>query len=170
MRVLMNATLLTVLTVTSVLGQTITTGGSDWPQFRGNAHLNGVTAARVSDELSLAWTYDAGESIDSSASIVDGTVYVGSQLGELHAVDLETGKLRWKYNTGEPIGESSPAVHDGIVFIGDLGGTIHAVDAETGDGRWTFATESEVKSSPVVVDGKVLIGSYDTFLYALAEP
>ena len=32
---------------------------------------------------------------------------------------------------------------------------------------WTFKTGGEVKSSPVVTDGKVLIGSYDSYLYAL---
>ncbi|MEJ7607770.1 MAG: PQQ-binding-like beta-propeller repeat protein [Bryobacteraceae bacterium] len=40
--------------------------------------------------------------------------------GELLAIDLQTGKLRWKYKAGEGIGESSPAVSDGLVYIGDL--------------------------------------------------
>src|SRR5262245_10977366 len=74
---------------------------ASWPQFRGNPHLTGVAPAALPDTLRLKWTYEAGESIESSAAIVDGTVYVGSSKGELIAIDLETGKLRWKYTTGE---------------------------------------------------------------------
>ena len=48
------------------------------------------------------------------------TVYVGSQSKDLLAIDLETGKLRWKYRATDSIGESSPAVYEGIVYVGDL--------------------------------------------------
>src|SRR5688500_16668282 len=82
----------------------------DWPQFRGNPQLTGVTPATVPATLKLLWTYEAGEPIESSAAIVGGTVYVGTQASELLAIDLATGKLRWKYKTKEGIGESSPAV------------------------------------------------------------
>src|SRR5204862_179014 len=91
----------------------------DWPQFRANPQLTGVTSAAIPATLKLLWTYEAGESIESSAAISSGTVYVGVQPGELIAVDLQTGKLRWKYKAQEGIAESSPAVHDGVVYIGD---------------------------------------------------
>src|SRR5262245_54311785 len=42
-----------------------------WPQFRGNPRLTGVAAAAPSDTLRLKWTYEAGDSIESSAAIVD---------------------------------------------------------------------------------------------------
>jgi outer membrane protein assembly factor BamB len=53
------------------------------------------------------------------------------------------------------------------VYIGDLLGTIHAIDAVSGKARWTFKTGGEIKSSPVVSGGKMLIGSYDGSLYAV---
>ena len=145
------------------------TPAPDWPQFRGTARLSGVTSAAPPATLTLKWTYEAGESVESSAAIVDGVVYVGSTKGELLALDLETGKLRWKYATGANgfIGESSPAVANGAVFVGDLAGTVHAVSAADGKRLWTFTTDGEVKSSAIVVDDLVLIGSYDTYLYAI---
>ena len=103
----------------------------EWGQFRGNSRLSGVATSVPPASLKLRWTYEAGDAIESSAAIANGTVYVGSAKGELLAVDLSTGKLRWKYATGGSIGESSPAVGDGAVFVGDLGGMIHAVS--TGD-------------------------------------
>ena len=141
-----------------------------WAQFRGGASLTGVSATTVPDALELLWTFEAGESIDSSAAIGrDGTVYVGAYTGELIALDLDTGEVRWRYRASEQmgIGESSPAVGDGRVFVGDLAGVLHAVDAATGDPLWTYATQGEIKSSPVLVGDRVLIGSYDGYLYGL---
>mgnify|MGYP003347569740 CR=1 FL=1 len=37
----------------------------------------------------------------------------------------------------------------------------HAVSAATGKALWTFKTLAEIKSSPVVVGDRVLVGSYD---------
>jgi outer membrane protein assembly factor BamB len=144
---------------------------ANWPQFRGNARLTGVAPAPPAETLQLKWTYEAGESIESSAAIADGAVYVGSSKGELIAIDLETGTLRWKYATGEAgfIGESSPAVTADTVFIGDLAGVLHAVAVADGRRLWAFKADDEIRSSPVVVNDLVLIGSYDTYLYALEQ-
>jgi outer membrane protein assembly factor BamB len=43
------------------------------------------------------------------------------------------------------------------------------VSATTGKPLWTFTTEAEIKSSPVVVGERVLIGSYDGRLYCLSR-
>jgi eukaryotic-like serine/threonine-protein kinase len=139
----------------------------DWPQFRGNPQLTGVAPAAVPRILKLLWTYEAGESIESSAAIAGGTVYVGAESADLLAIDLQSGKLRWKYRAKDGIGESSPAVHDGVVYIGDLAGLLHAVRAADGKALWTFKTEAEIKSSPVIAGDRVLVGSYDSNLYCL---
>src|SRR5687767_1309980 len=139
----------------------------NWTQFRGDARLSGTAAADLPPTLSLKWTYEAGETIESSAAIADGVVYAGAGSGELLAIDLASGKLRWKYATGSLLGESSPAVAGGLVYIGDLSGVFHAVNVKDGAKAWTFKTGSEIKSSPVPAGGVVLIGSYDTHLYAL---
>jgi len=140
-----------------------------WPQFRGNPQLTGVSASSLPADLKLLWTYDAGDSIESSAAIADGSVFVGSMSKELLAVDLGTGQLRWKYTAADSIEESSPAVRDGIVYIGDLAGVLHAVSAAGGKRLWAFKTEAEIHSSPVIVGDRVLIGSYDGNLYCLGR-
>src|SRR5690349_12010589 len=68
-----------------------------WTQFRGNHSLTGVASSVPAQNLKLAWTYDAKESIESSAAIPDGKVFVGASSGDLIALDLLTGKLLWKY-------------------------------------------------------------------------
>src|SRR5215475_7699667 len=119
--------------------------GDEWPQSRATLKLPGAATTTLPATLKLLWTYEAGEAIESSAAISGGTVYVGVQPGELIAVDLQTGKLRWKYKAQEGIAESSAAVHDGVVYIGDSSGILHAVRAADGKGLWTFKTEGEIK-------------------------
>ena len=144
------------------------TPADNWSQFRGNHRLTGVSQSEVPQTLKQLWTYEAGDSIESSAAIVGGTVFVGSQKGELAALNLDNGAVYWKYGTDSPIGESSPAYSNGVVYIGDLGGWLHAVNASNGKKLWAFKAGNEIKSSPVVVGDRVLIGSYDQHLYCLS--
>src|SRR6185503_20961068 len=139
----------------------------NWPQFRGTARLTGVSTSTLPATLKVLWTYETGDAIDSSAAVVDGSVYVGSATGDLTALDLASGKVRWKYATNSSIVESSPAVTRDAVFVGDADGVLHAVNVRDGKPLWTFKTTQEIKSSPVVVDTTVLIGSYDGRRYIL---
>jgi len=158
--------LLVVFVAVSVVAQDAP--ADNWAQFRGNHSLTGVSQSNVPTSLKQLWTYEAGDSIESSAAIVGGTVFVGSQKGELVALSLEKGSVYWKFDTGNPIGESSPAYGNGVVYIGDLGGWLNAINASDGKKLWAFKANSEIKSSPVVVGDSVLIGSYDANLYCLS--
>ncbi|HEY1306236.1 MAG TPA: PQQ-binding-like beta-propeller repeat protein [Vicinamibacterales bacterium] len=146
-----------------------TSAADAWKQFRGSPTLTGLSSSSVPAALKVLWTYDLGDIIESSAAIAGGVVYVGGGNGDLVALDLQSGKLKWKYTTGNLIGESSPAVGTDAVYVGDLGGLMHAVRIGDGKGLWTFKTASEIKSSPVIADGAVLFGSYDGNLYAVDE-
>ena len=69
-----------------------------WPQFRGNPSLTGVAVSAPPATLKLLWKYEVGDVIESSAAISDGVVYLGAGNGDLVALDLATGVLRWKYS------------------------------------------------------------------------
>ena len=144
------------------------TPADNWSQFRGNHSLTGVSQSTLSNNLKLLWTYEAGDSIESSAAIVGRTVFVASQKGELASLNLDNGSVYWKFSTGAPVGESSPTYSAGVVYIGDLAGWLNAINAADGKKLWAFKTGSEIKSSPVVVGDRVLIGSYDQHLYCLS--
>lgn len=165
MRVLKSLLLVLCLAISALAQEA---PADNWSQFRGNHQLTGVSQSNVPTSLKQLWTYEAGESIESSAAIVGSTVFVGSQKGELTALSLENGSVYWKFPTGSPIGESSPAYGNGAVYIGDLGGWLNALNASDGKKLWAFKTNGEIKSSPVVVGDRVLIGSYDEYLYCLS--
>ena len=138
-----------------------------WSMFRGSPALGGISAVKLPEKLKLRWSFQAKDSIESSAAIQGGTVYVGAMDSSLYAIDLTTGKVRWRYQTAGPVEESSPCVHGGIVYIGDLNGVLHAVDTAKGTARWTFKTDGEIKSSPNWYAGRIYFGSYDQHVYCL---
>jgi eukaryotic-like serine/threonine-protein kinase len=159
------------LCVLSLLSALHAQSASSWPQFRGNPQLTGVAPDPLKAPLKVHWTYQAGESVESSAAIAGGTVYVGAQPGVLVALDLASGRRKWEYKVSEAgLAESSPAVAGDLVIVGDLGGVVHAVGAADGKARWTFKTQNptEFRSSPVVAGDRILVGAYDSHLYCLS--
>ncbi|HYK88589.1 MAG TPA: PQQ-binding-like beta-propeller repeat protein [Acidobacteriota bacterium] len=139
-----------------------------WPMFRGSSALWGISQTVLPKSLKLRWSFQAKDSIESSAAIVDGSVYVGSMEGALYSIELASGRVRWRYQTSAPVEESSPCVHDGEIYIGDLDGVLHAVDAASGKARWIFKAQDEIKSSPNWFGNRVYFGSYDQCLYCLS--
>ena len=135
--------------------------------------LSGIVASTVGTITAAAqeagtqqWAFEAGGEVWSSPTVVDGTVFVGSNDSNLYAVDAETGTQQWAFETGDSVW-SSPTVVDGTVFVGSADENLYAVDAETGTQQWVFGTGSSVESSPTVVDGTVFVGSNDGNLYAV---
>ncbi len=101
--------------------------------------LAGAASSDLPARLRLLWTAEIGESVESSAAIVDGTVYVGAQPGVLAAIDLQSGAIKWKYQASDAgLGESSPAVANGVVYVGDLAGATEYGKKLIGWGKRVF--------------------------------
>jgi len=139
---------------------------ADWSSFRGNPQLTGVSDSKLPEKLDLLWAFQTGDMIESTAAIVDGTVYLGVSDGNLYAIDVHTGKSTWKYQVESAI-KSSPSVNDGVIYFGDGDGIFHAVDITTRNKKWEYKTEGEIISSANFAGDRVLFGSYDGFLYCL---
>ncbi len=138
----------------------------NWTSFRGNPQLTGVADTQLPDKPELLWTFQVEDIIESTAAVVDGTLYVGALDGVLYAIDTQTGKKKWTYQANTHI-KASPTVNDGVVYFGDGDGVFHAVDISTHEMKWQFATDGEIISSANIVGDRVLFGSYDGFLYCL---
>ena len=138
----------------------------NWASFRGNSQLTGVADSELPENPQLLWTFQAGDMIESSAAVVDGTVYVGALDGTLYAIDAQTGEKKWTHQVEGAI-KASPSIHNGTVYFGDGDGVFHAVNLNTQETQWQFTTEGEIISSANIVGDSVLFGSYDGFLYCL---
>jgi outer membrane protein assembly factor BamB len=110
----------------------------------------------------------------SSAVLWKDKVYFGSGDGNIYALDAASGKLVWKFHTGNVV-HASPAIQDGTLFVGSWDSYFYALDAATGKERWRFKTGEDpdihnqvgIQSSAVVSDGVVYFGCRDANLYAL---
>jgi outer membrane protein assembly factor BamB len=131
--------------------------------------------------LKLKWSFKTRGKIRSSAAVSGDTVFVGSEDGNLYALDKKDGTLRWKFATDGEI-SSSPALCDNTLFFVGEDNTLFALDAKSGQKKWVFKTGPNLPyqihpafpmtwdyyvSSPTVSAGKVFFGSGDGNLYAV---
>ncbi len=119
------------------------------------------------------WGFDAAGGFWAAPTIDGDTVYAGSQDGRLYAIDLVTGKERWRYEAqGEEIG-SSPVLVNGVAYFASLQDTVFAVDAKTGAWRWHHRREPTGKftirgaAGPTVASGVVYAAYADGTVAAL---
>ena len=117
----------------------------------------------------------------SSPVIVGTTVVIGAPDGGVYALDLFSGKQRWRAQLNGRV-RATPAVHNGTVVVGSWGGRVYALDLKTGAERWVHRTEGDtldskkfgfdrraVQSSAAIGQGSVYVGSRDGAVYALEE-
>jgi outer membrane protein assembly factor BamB len=184
----------TVVAVLAAMSTGSLAFAADWPTFRSDTAHSGLNPAESAigagnvGALAPAWTAPTGSGVYSSPAIANGTTYVGSDDGKLYAVDAagasncSAGPPRtcaplWTAATGGTV-RSSPAVANGNVYVGSDDGKLYAFDAagqfncaagppKTCLARWVTATGAGVRSSPVVANGVVYVGSDDAGVYAL---
>lgn len=96
----------------------------------------------------LKWAFKTNGKIFSSPIVHDGVVYIGSEDGNLYAIDEKTGKTHWKFKTGGAV-HSSPAIFKNVVYIGSFDGYYYAVDSKTGKLKWKFKTGGEQWSGEI---------------------
>lgn len=125
--------------------------------------LDAVTGEKLwvyDPEVPREWGYKGCcDVVNRGVAIYEGTVFVGSFDGFLHAVDATSGALKWKVDTREDSDQlititGAPRVINGKVIIGGGGseynvrGYVSAYDAESGDLSWRFYTVPGDPSKP----------------------
>lgn len=125
------------------------------------------------------WRVDLGEENSDSgffssakSALVGGgpvaginKVFLGSENGEVFALDAETGAMSWQAKIkGEVI--TAPAIDAGTLIVNSASGVLKAFNASNGEEQWKI--EQDVPpltlrgiSSPAVAAGGVVIGSAD---------
>jgi hypothetical protein len=123
--------------------------------------LDGVLHAIDVATGKTAWTYRTGGLIYHTACAQEDRVFVGSQDGALHAVDLQ-GRPLWRFQTGRGI-VSSPCALPGAVVVTSKDGHLYALHPATGALLWQFPKKdapalAPILSSPSAGGGIVVFG------------
>lgn len=138
-----------------------------WWKFGGDLRNTSYYAGELGfDDPDVGWSYETCGQVLSSPSVVDGSVYFGSDDGYLYGLESSTGTARWRTQLDGPI-DCSPAIHENTVYVGTRGNSFYALDAGSGEKVWRFKTGWWVRSSPVVCEDLVCFGCFDGYLYAL---
>src|SRR5262245_58009062 len=122
---------LTFLIVAWASVASLSAPGADWPMVRGGPALLGVAAGKLESPLHLLWSFKTRGPVKSSAAVVEGRVFIGSDDQTLYALDLATGEKVWSFKTEGPI-ESSPLVLNGRVYFGSSDAWVYALEARSG--------------------------------------
>lgn len=121
-----------------------------------------ASASAGSQREGLVWKIDTGAAVESTPAASRGVVYIGNSAGHLYAVDLQSGRQRWAFQTGGathgPI-RSALAVADGAVYCRSDDGYLHAVDIQSGREMWKSRADGGGSSSPAVGGGMVYLAS-----------
>lgn len=108
---------------------------TDWPMMGGGpGHLRGRPGPPAGTTMS-PWTFSTSHRV-SGLAYSRGTVFAGTELGPMYAIDASDGSLRWSY---ELSAFPEPVVGDGLVFVGKYN-TLTALRLETGAPAWNFST------------------------------
>lgn len=124
-------------------------------------------------EVDRLWSEDAGKGegrlgVRQGPVVADGRVYAAAVKGGVRAIDLQTGKPVWRYESKLQL-SGGPGVGDGLVVVGGLDGDVIALDAATGAEKWKARVPNEVIAAPAVGLGMVFVRSNDGRLTAFDQ-
>ncbi len=130
-----------------------------------SANNAGLKAADLGT-LELKWAFGFAGDVTAFAApiIVDGTMFVGSAGGTVHALDAKSGCLYWTYQADGPVRSamavSSAGAKTSLVFS-DQNGGVHSLDARTGASLWKIRVEpheaTRLTGAAAVQDGVAFV-------------
>lgn len=133
----------------------ITIGGCDSYMHIIDA-VNGKGVAKI----------EIGTYVAESSAISGNLAFVGDYDGGFTCVDLNSNKVKWKFNNPRPIPFlSSPAVSAERVVIGSHDRKLYCFDKNNGKILWTYQTYGKIDSSPLILNDRVIICSNDGMIH-----
>jgi PQQ-dependent dehydrogenase (methanol/ethanol family) len=131
-------------------------GGVEWSPMA----INPKTRLAYAANLHQPMTYHVEEAKYPGGKLWLGgafkTIPSEKQWGRLAAVNIDTGKIAWKFDTEQPLIGGVLATAGDLVFNGEGNGLFRAFDAKTGKKLWEFQCGAGVNSPAVsyTVGGK----------------
>jgi outer membrane protein assembly factor BamB len=121
------------------------------------------------------WVLPIPGGVISELAVDRDSVYFGGGDGFVYSVNLDTGRVNWRYEVRNP-NISRPTISQGRVLITTSDDTVYAFDAGTGKWLWHYRRRSSPSatimgaSQPLVDGQEVLAGLSDGFLVSLSLP
>ena len=145
-------------------------GSYEQTRFHPGKEINAGNVAK----LKPAFVFQTAvlESMETAPIVVDGVMFLTTSFNHVYAIDAATGEEFWHYKQKlGPIvtvccgnNNRGVAIAGGVLYMGTIDAKLVALDAKTGNVMWEKQIADPEKGysetmAPVVVDGKVLIGT-----------
>jgi len=134
-------------------------GGVEWSPMTVNPKLGLTYAINLHQPMTYhveSTPYPGGKLwLGGAFKIIPGS----KQWGNITAVDYNTGKIKWKVKTDQPMIGGIIATAGGLVFAGEGNGMFRAYDAKSGSKLWQFQAGAGVNAPPssYSIDGEQYI-------------
>ncbi len=117
------------------------------------------------------WHRDLNLKLTSGLSIQEGRLLLGSNLGDVIALNPDDGSELWRSKVSSEV-LTPPLSAQGYVIVRSIDGRLYALDAATGKRRWVFERGVPLltlrgNSAPLIINDMVLLGSDSGKLTAL---
>ncbi len=147
--------------------------------FHQNAQHTGLSPFLGPTLPFLKWTFHTGGAVDSPPAVGNGRIYVGSEDGNLYALNPQ-GVLLWKFQTSSPIRTSPTIGSDGTIYLaGYLGyensqGILYAINPG-GKLKWSvtisplagYGSYPTISSPTIGPDGTIYVSAMGVFVVAI---
>lgn len=137
---------------------------------------NGVVYWTIGREKKWLTAYDLAQgrylwkvslgSVESSAAVGAGRVYVGSLNHHFYCLDAESGKTMWNRKEEAAI-TISPALYADRVYYCDEEGGVYSRNRKDGTSAWHSSLPGKPYSPPVVSNGRVYVTTSSGSLFCL---
>ena len=175
-----------ILACTDPMSELASADAAAMQGWGGNAknhrHSDGAGLDRNNvDRLALKWVfaYPGALRARSQPLVHDGVIFVGSQSGDIYALDLESGCAHWTYSAGAEVRSSLslgqvPGRHDPVLYMGDFSATVHAIDASDGSLIWRSSVgdhpDATITGSPKLHEGSLYVPISSSEWATAADP
>jgi outer membrane protein assembly factor BamB/predicted phosphodiesterase len=113
------------------------------------------------------WTFRTGGSVKAQPVVYNGTVYISSFDGTLYAVNIASGKLRWKTPVGGTL-VAAPAVTEDVIVVGSTSGAVVCLRRSDGRLLWKTNLPPPVFASAAIEEDVVCTAAGDGKIYGLS--
>ncbi len=142
-----------------------------WPVFQHDARHSSTSTVDGPAGGAVRWTRQLEGGIEQAPiTASDGTIYIASNGGVLHALDPQSGADRWTFDGGARYGSdlsTAPAIlADGTILWPGPRSTLYAL-TPAGQQLWTRQFDSPLLSPALAPDGTVYLAEMNGHLHAL---
>jgi outer membrane protein assembly factor BamB len=117
---------------------------------------------------SMKWEFSTQGAIVSTPLVYNNTVYVGSFDRYFYAIDATNGQMKWKsQEVAEKWFWASPVAYNNTIYAPSLNGMVYIFDAGSGQQIDIIDLNSPISSSPIVIDGKVIVATEEGKIYSI---